>query len=191
MIYALAVPTMMKRRMTFPNNHNGSYFGDEKMKRSLQTSGGKGHVRLVKLASKRIIEQFEGLRYMLVSYEKTDLQTELRISDGAYGYTNVHFDFRPDIVVRVVKEKDEQEKRGIFREDREWNSVLDSNTIVFEIETNPRNIFRNQVKIGAYKKIRSDRYGRTAYAFVLVCWEDANLPKNIEPFDEVWKFKRP
>lgn len=62
--------------------------------------------------------------------------------------------------------------------------------IVFEAETNPRNIFKNAIKIEGYKRVRNDRLGRSSYGLVLVCWDDAKLPENIEPFDEVWKFSR-
>lgn len=157
------------------------------MKRGSGTSGKDDHVELVKLATKRIVDCFENLRHILVSYEQQNMNFELKIKDSAYGETFAHFEFRPDIVVRA---ENTGKGSSIMDDVKVWKTIMDSHAIVFEIETDPRNIFSNILKIEAYKKIRSEYYGRAAYAFVLVCWNDAILPNNIEPFDEVWKFSR-
>ena len=152
------------------------------MKRGIATSGGKEHIELTKLTSKRIIDNFDDLREIMIDYESTEFKINIKINERFNtGYSTANFDFRPDIVVRTSRE---------VEPDEPWITIKDSTCIVFEIETDPRNIFNNVIKIEAYKKLREDRIGRACYSFILVCWDDARLQKNIEPFDEVWKFKR-
>ena len=152
------------------------------MKRGLAAGGGSEHVALVKLASKRIIDDFDDLREMMIDYEPTELRLAIKIDERwGSGYSTANFDFRPDIVVRTSREVDPE---------KPWVTIKDSMCIVFEAETYPINIFRNNIKIEGYKRVRADRLGRASYALVLVCWEDAKIPKDIEPFDEVWKFSR-
>lgn len=152
------------------------------MKRGLNTSGGPEHIALVKLASKKIIETFDDLKEIMIDYEPTELRIAIKIDERwGSGYSQANFDFRPDIVVRTSKE---------FDYDKPWVTIKDSICIVFEAETNPRNIFNNAIKIEGYKRVRNDRLGRSSYGLVLVCWNDATLPEKIEPFDEVWKFDR-
>lgn len=165
------------------------------MKRGAGTGGKDEHVQLVKLASKKIIDTFQNLRYILVSYEKQELKLQITVRDGMYGETNAHFELRPDIVLRaenIGKDGRSPFRTGIERivddEDKNWKSIMDSHAIVFEAETDPRNLFSNVLKLDAYRKLRA--YGRAQYAFVLVCWDDAKLPENVEPFDEVWKFPK-
>ena len=145
--------------------------------------GGEGHITLVKLTTKRIVDTFPDLRYILISFEEQELRMDIKIRDGYTGYTNTTFNFRPDIVVRVLSKKEDFTKH-------KWNSILDSSVILFEAETNPQNFFQNHLKMTAYKKIKKDVYGRYGYAFVLVCWSDSKLPENCEPFDEIWKFDK-
>lgn len=154
------------------------------MPRSLGTSGGNEHVALVQLACKKIIEDFPDLRYILVSFDEHEAEFNIRIQDKYEGFTNSTFSFRPDILIRVLRKRDESDTR------KKWRSILDSAAIMFEAEIDPRNIFKNILKLAAYKKMKADSFGREAFAFVLVCWSDAQLPKNIEPFDDVWKFGR-
>jgi len=157
------------------------------MKRGSATGGKDEHVELVKLATKRIVDTFQNLRYILLSYEQHNLEFEIKVKEGEFGYTNANFTLRPDIVVRA----ENKAKGSTIADDATlWKSIMDSHAIVFEIETDPRNIFKNILKLEAYRKIKGEAYGRAAYAFVLVCWDDAVLPKNIDPFDEVWKFPR-
>lgn len=152
------------------------------MKRGLATSGGPGHIALVKLASKKIIETFDDLREIMIDYEPNELRIAIRIDERwGSGYSTANFDFRPDIVVRTSREVDPE---------KPWLTIKDSMCIVFEAETNPRNIFNNAIKIEGYKRVRDNRLGRASYGLVLVCWSDAKLPKNTEPFDEIWKFDK-
>lgn len=156
------------------------------MKRGIATSGSQEHIELVKLATKRIVDSFENLRYIQINYEQSNLSLEIKIRDKYEGYTNASFEFRPDILLRA-----ENRAKGLFAEkEKKWESIFDSSAIVFECETDPRNIFANVLKMEAYRKIKGDVYGRSAYAFVLVCWSDAELPECVEPFDEVWRFDK-
>lgn len=158
------------------------------MKRGLGTSGKDEHVELVKLATKRIVDTFQNLRYILISYEQHEMEFELKVKEGEHGYTNANFTLRPDIVLRA---ENTGKGSSIMDDAKLWKSIMDSGAIVFEAETDPKNIFHNVLKLEAYRKIKAESFGRAAYAFVLVCWNDAILPKNIAPFDEVWKFPRP
>jgi len=155
------------------------------MTRNLDTTGGAEHVALVKLTTKKIIDEFASLRHILISYDEHEVRFDIKIEEKYDSYSNAHFDFRPDIFVRCASKKklDDFEKKN-------WKGIFDSNAILFEAETNPKNIFSNILKMAAYQKIKTDGYGREAYAFVLVCYEDAVLPNSIEPFDAVWKFSR-
>jgi len=155
------------------------------MTRNLDVTGGIEHVALVKLATKRIVDEFANLRLIIISYDEHEVRFEIKIEERYNSYSNAHFAFRPDIFVRRASEK----KTEDF-EKKNWKGIFDSHAILFEAETEPKNIFSNTLKMAAYQKIKSDSYGREMYAFVLVCWEDAILPENIEPFDEIWKFSK-
>ena len=151
------------------------------MKRGSATSGKEEHISLIKLTTKRIVETFENLKHIQISYEPTDeMNFEVKIEDSEYAYrSHSHVGFRPDIILRA--------EHGLKQfSNVEWSGITDSRAIVFEIETNPMNIFKNLIKIAAYKQIR--QRNRTMYSFVLVCWDDAKLPEKIDPFDEVWQF---
>jgi len=153
------------------------------MKRGSATSGGQEHIELVKLALKKIVDTFVCLRRIMITFEESEFTMDIKIQENHSSYTNAHFSFRPDVIVRA-------ETEDAFNK-KEWKSIYDSSAVVFEAETNPHNIFNNLIKIEAYKRIKSRDYGRRAYSFVLVCWKNAKLPASIEPFDEVWKFQKP
>ena len=154
----------------------------------MKIGGNKGHITLIQLATKRLVDKFaDKIESINISFEEHAFRMEIKVQIDPYGFTNANFDFRPDIAAHVIPR---QTKGRLFGESEEWKSILDSSWWIFEAETTPRNIFKNIVKIEAYKKIKGNSYGRQAYGFILVCWDDAKLPENIEPFDEVWKFKK-
>jgi len=153
------------------------------MKRGSATSGGQEHIELVKLATKRIVDRFVNLHFIIISYEAREFSFELKIADKrGYHRAFASLEFRPDIFV-----EHESEELKTF-ENVPWTNILDSGAIVIEAETDPHNFFNNLLKCESYKRIRAK--SRKTYAFVLVVWDDAKLPKNIEPFDEVWRFPR-
>ena len=150
--------------------------------RSIKSSGGSDHVELVKLATKRIIDEFEEVNEIVINYEQ-EIHVNIKPDfETRFGRTNVKFDFRPDIAVTTTKfmvnEEVDPEKRKIWQAHR----------VFFEAETKPSRLFKNLLKIECYRKMRKG--GFLEFAFVLVCFEDAKLPKNTAPFDEVWTFKR-
>lgn len=139
-------------------------------------------MELVKLATKRIIDEFEEVNEIVINYEQ-ELQFNIKPDfDSRFGRTNVSFDFRPDIAVTTTKFKHETE---IEPEERK---IWQAHRVFLEAETDPRNLFKNLLKIECYKKMR--RGGFFEFAFVLVCFEDAKLPKNTAPFDEIWFFPK-
>lgn len=154
------------------------------MKRGSATSGGDEHITLVRLATKRIVDRFMNLHYILISYEAHEFTFELTIKDKTgYHRSYASLEFRPDILV------DHENKQLRRFENEEWTSILDSSAVVFEAETDPRHFFANRLKSESYKRIKAKN--RQAYAFVLVVWDDAKVPKDFEPFDEVWAFPKP
>lgn len=150
------------------------------MRLSLQDSGGIEHVALVKLASHKIIDEFESLYEIQVRYEPENIKVEFKLNEQ-FGKTILTsgFDLRPDIVAIHNK---------VTGKDYFGNDI--SNTVwnIIEAETNPKNIFHNKLKMLAYEKIKEDH--ENYYYFILVCWSDAKLPDSIEPFNEVWKFDK-
>lgn len=140
-------------------------------------------MELVKLATKRIIDEFEEINEIVINYEQ-ELDFNIKPDfDSRYGRTNVSFNFRPDIAVTTTKFKLDTE---IEPEERK---IWQAHRVFFEIETDPRNnLFKNLLKVECYKKMR--RGGFFEFAFVLVCFEDAKLPKDTKPFDELWTFPR-
>lgn len=153
------------------------------MKRGSATSGSNEHVALVKLATKRIVDRFMNLHNINISYESHAFSFEIRFPEKqGYYRPQAFLEFRPDILV-------EAEHKGLRRSSTlDWEGIFDSKTCIFECETDPRNIFGNRMKCESYKRIKTKN--RQAYAFILVVWDDANVPKNHEPFDEVWRFKK-
>ncbi|MHA1286001.1 MAG: hypothetical protein ACTSPB_01235 [Candidatus Thorarchaeota archaeon] len=127
---------------------------------------------------------------MEVGYEERglDVDIHMRMGLGGSGYTNARFSFRPDMVVCTFKKRDDKLRFS----DRKWEKFEDSNWIVFEAETNPRNIFNNLLKMTAYETIRAKpQLGRVAYAFVLLTftkYEKFLAKRSIDPFDEAWLF---
>lgn len=139
-------------------------------------------MELVKLASKRLIDEFEEINEILVNYE-AELDVNVQFGDRrGYGRTSTSFNFRPDILVTTTKYIMEDEI------DPEKRKIWQAHRVFFEAETKPHRIFNNTLKIECYKKMKKG--GIHECAFVLVCWEDAKLPKNTSPFDEIWKFRK-
>jgi len=147
------------------------------------SSGGSDHVTLVKLASKKVIDEFDYLQQILVQYERTDIHADVRLSEKWYHRTNVALEMRPDIIVVT----------GEPKEEKGYGRYIGINQItIIEAETDPRNIFKNLFKIEVYKRMKSGGRGvdvRDPVTFILACFDDAKLPKNTAPF-EVWTFPR-
>lgn len=150
------------------------------MKLTLQSGGGPDHVALVKLASHKIIEEFEALREIQVRYEPENVQVEFKINEK-WGKTILTsgFDLRPDVVVI----HDKVTGKTLFGDD-----MIHTAWTIIEAETKPKNIFRNKLKMLAYEKMKQDH--ENYYFFILVCWADAKLPEDTKPFDEVWTFDK-
>ncbi len=150
------------------------------MRLSLQSGGGSEHVTLVKLASHKIIDEFESLYEIQVRYEPENVKVEFKINEQ-YGKTILTsgFDLRPDIVA-IHSKVTGQDYFGKGMRNTVWN--------IIEAETKPKTIFRNKLKMLAYEKMKEDH--ENYYHFILVCWSDAKLPDSIEPFNEVWKFEK-
>ena len=140
-------------------------------------------MELVKLASKRIIDEFEEINEIVLNYEQ-EIHVNVKPDfESRFGRTNVSFDFRPDIAVTTTKFEHKEEI------DPDKRKIWQAHRVFFEIETDPRNLFKNTLKIECYKKM--NRGGFYEFAFVLVCWDDAKLPKSTAPFEEIWAFPRP
>ncbi len=139
-------------------------------------------MELVKLATKRIIDEFEEINEIVINYEQ-ELDFNIKPDfDSRYGRTNVSFNFRRDVGVTTTKYKRAHEV------DPEKRKIWQAHRVFFEAETDPRNLFKNILKVECYKKMR--RGGLFEFAFVLVCFEDAKLPEKTAPFDEIWTFPR-
>jgi len=153
----------------------------------LKIGGSNEHIYLVKVAAKKLIDAYD-LREINLTFEDPMFRMEIKIHTRGTEdqYTNANFDFRPDISARIFKHNQQE-----TFEHKPWKNILDSTWLVFEAEIDPTNIFSNIIKMEAYRKIKSNNYGREVYAFVLVVFDDVPLPSAIEPFDEVWKFPRP
>lgn len=155
------------------------------MQRSLDTSGGSDHIKLAKLASKKVIDEFDYLQEILIQYERTDINAKINLSEKWYHRTNVSFDMRPDIMVLTGEPKE----NGAY-----GRHISTTRTTIIEVETDPRNLFKNTFKIEAYRRIKFGSRKHVdvdpAIKFILVCFDDAKLPENTAPFDEVWTFKR-
>lgn len=139
-------------------------------------------MELVKLATKRLLDEFEEVKEIVINYEaEVDVNVEFGDRRG-YGRMSTSFNFRPDILVTTTKYMREEEV------DPDKRKIWQSHRVFFEAETDPRNIFRNVMKIECYKKMKKGRIHECA--FVLVCFEDSKLPKNTAPFDEIWLFPK-
>lgn len=152
----------------------------------MRTKGKKEHVALIKLALKKLIDEFtDRMKSFKASFEDKHFGIDFRIELGeSWSHADGHFNLIPDIVAEI------EVKEDVFLTKRKWKSILDSSTLIFEAETNPANIFRNIMKMEAYSMVKKSTYGRSKYAFILVCWEDAKLPDVLDPFDAVWKFSK-
>lgn len=155
------------------------------MQRSLDSSGGSDHIRLVKLASKKVIDEFDYLQEILIQYERTDIAAKISLSDKWYHRTNVSFEMRPDIIVLTG----EPMENGDF-----GRHISTTRTTIIEAETDPRTLFKNTFKIEAYRRIKFGRRRKVdvdpSIKFILACFDDAKVPKKTAPFDEIWTFKR-
>lgn len=54
------------------------------MRRSSGTSGGRGHIELVKLTTKRIVDKFDSLKNIQISYEESEFEFDLKIKDSEH-----------------------------------------------------------------------------------------------------------
>ena len=160
------------------------------MSRGIEHSGGPLHIKMVKEATKMIVDRFDTMEQLAVNYEErlgTSININVQDHDRAMSMRSI--DFRPDIHVRHTPPR-ERGARGhqlydIIRASK-WERIEDSRHIVIEVETNPSNIFRNVLKKAYYARLKDDDDGRKMYAFILVAPEGAKLPSDTEPFDEVW-----
>lgn len=155
------------------------------MQRSIATSGGSDHIKLVKLASKKAIDDFDYLQEILIQYERTDIAASISLSERWYHRTNVSFEMRPDIMVLTGEPVD----------DKTFGRHISTTfTTIIEVETDPRKLFKNTFKIEAYKRMKSGSKITVndvpTVKFILVCFDDAKLPENTSPFDEIWTFER-
>ncbi len=151
--------------------------------RSIKSSGGSDHVWLVKEATKRIIDEFEECHEIVLNYEDENIHVNIKPDfDSRFGRTNVNFNFRPDITVTTTQFKHETDI------DPEKRKLWQAHRVFFEAETDPRNIFKNLLKMECYRKMRRGSFFE--FAFVLVCFEDEKLPKDTKPFEEIWLFPR-
>ena len=149
--------------------------------------GGKQHVDLVKLAIKKLVDEYmDKVKSLFVEFEDSHFGFEFKIHKDQWDTTHGSFTFKPDIVARIETKKD-----IIFNKKDRWLDITDSNTLIFEAENDPHNIFSNTLKMEAYRMVKANDYGRQTYAFILVCWSDAKLPDILEPFDAVWRFEKP
>lgn len=148
--------------------------------------GKKEHVALVKLAVKKLIDEYaDRLDSFKATFEDKHFGIDFQIDLGeSWSHAHGSFFLIPDIVAEIEPRTD------VLMKDRKWRSIIDSSTLIFEAETNPATIFKNIMKMQAYSMIKQHTYGRSKYAFILICWDDAKLPDFLEPFDAVWKFSK-
>ena len=156
----------------------------------MENSGGPLHIKMVKEATKMIVDRFDTMEMLAVNYEErlgTRININVQEYDRAVSLRSI--DFRPDIHVRHTPPRE----RGVrghqlydLLKDSTWERIEDSRHIVIEVETNPSNIFRNVLKKAYYARLKDDDDGRKMCAFILVVAEGAKLPLDTEPFDEVW-----
>lgn len=152
----------------------------------MRTKGKKQHVALIKLALKKLIDEYTvRMKGFKATFEDKHFGIDFEIELGeSWSHADGHFTLIPDIVAEI------EPKEDVFLTKRKWKSIFDSSTLIFEAETNPANIFRNTLKLEAYRRVKSSDYGRSKYAFILVCWENAKLPDILDPFDAVWRFPK-
>ena len=121
----------------------------------------------------RALNRFESIKQFNVNFEERwDIEVQFA-KDRWTGFTNARaLRFRPDFVLRHDATRDED---TIYQDLDKWEGIEWSTQIVFEIETNPRKIFkRDRLKLEYYDRVRkSEPIGRLAWAFVLVVMEDS------------------
>jgi len=165
--------------------------------RGIESSGGDLHVRMVRIASHYIIENFN-LKSISLDYEVSNFDVEVKINSFRGNFTGAEFKFRPDIVVGPFIPVKENKFVFSNEDGKGWAGIQDSHSIIVEVETNPRKLLSNDIKKVAYANIKSVQYDtRKMYAFVLVtslehfdyiqklCHE-ASDHYGYYPFDEVW-----
>lgn len=138
-----------------------------------------------------IVDRFDTMEQLAINYEETmGTRIDINVQDYDRAISVRSIDFRPDIHVRHTPPEERgvrgHELFGLMKEST-WTRIEDSRHIVFEVETDPRSIFRNALKMAYYQRMTDDEHGRKMFAFVLVVKEDAKLPEDTAPFDEVWR----
>lgn len=167
--------------------------------RGLEHSGGELHIAMVKEAVKMIVDRFSTMNRMFIQFEPWH-KIGMKFHEDRFEKFMVtpQLDFRPDIMLtHIPPDKRKADGKGIFSarqyvDNKVWESIEDSTHIVVEVETKPKSIFRNHLKIAYYTRMKDERERRSArlqYAFILVVPEGAKLPESTEPFDEVWRVK--
>ena len=165
--------------------------------RGLENSGGPLHVAMVKEAVKMIVDRLATMNKIFIQFEPWHKIGMSFHKDRFEKFmVTPQLDFRPDILLNQTPRDRRKATAGGFTKIRKhydekvWESIEDSNFIVFEIETKPKSIFRNLLKMAYYARMKDERDRKTArltYAFVLVVPQGSSLPADTEPFDEVWK----
>lgn len=155
-------------------------------------SGGGGlHVALTKAAIVRMMNRFDTVSVMSINFEENHSPKIQFGMDRFNHYMNRSIDFRPDFVIRHNPYRFEGDDRGFgYPEPEMWDGLEWSQQILFEVETDPKNMFnKRKLKIEYYRLIKEDeRNGRFSWAFVLVLPEGmgSKVPEG-HPFDEVWE----
>lgn len=166
------------------------------MSRGIEDSGGELHIRMVKSASKALIDRFNTLKVISLEYEgHAGARINVAIDRLDRVPSMESIDFRPDIIVRHTPEIEkglDNYQIMTMREKQGWSKIEDSQFIIFEIETDPANILKNSLKMAFYGRMKNSdtRWGRAIYAFVLVTLKKYdNLESNTAAyriFDEIW-----
>ena len=162
----------------------------------MEHSGGPLHIKMVKEAVKIIADRFSTMNKIMIQFEPWH-KVNMRFQEDRYEkfMHTPQLDFRPDIMLsHMPPDKRKAQKKGLhasfnYMDEKVWETIEDSTHVIFEVETDPRNIFRSILKIEYYKRMKDERQRRNArlqYSFVLVAPEGAKLPADTEPFDEVW-----
>ena len=164
--------------------------------RGMENSGGELHIRMVKETIKMIADRFSTMNRIMIQFEPFHSVT-MNFHENRYEklvYTPT-INFRPDILLtHTPPEKRKADSKGFyaarkFEDNKVWESILDSTHIILEVETTPKAIFRNKLKLAYYAKLKDERDRRSArlqYAIVLVVPKGSKLPDDTAPFDEIW-----
>lgn len=157
--------------------------------RSLSSGGGDLHRALTKATILRAINRFHATYLITIDFEEVH-QPQVRFSTDRHSHILTRsLNFRADMVIRHNPYRFDK-GRYSFPEPEDWDGIEWSQQILFEIETNPRNIFNDRkLKIEYYRMVKEDEtHGRFGWAFVLVIPEGKTkgIPKD-HPFDEIWE----